>query len=273
MNYLKFVLPIQMEVMPKEFLAEYVLDGKLSLIDLFLTGDILQFAALALLILLLVSYLPLRGLFAAYLAVIILLASSILWDIKSSNVILDRFLRLCAGQPPYTYFPLFPWLVYPLTGFVIGEAIKQRHENLWKQLLIAGCFAFFIELLFQFTPYHCPQTSFYRTWPDATLMHLGFVVAWIAVFHFASIRISDNKFFKLLKFSSKNITLIYFIQWILIFWCFPFVGYHKLGLVMSIIIAVTMSLTVFLLTYFISKFFKRRQKQITTSQYTFIYES
>ena len=186
-----------------------------------------------------------------------MLNSPLFWILQSTNPILNHLLSLLFGSPPHTYFPVFPWLVYPLIGLAIGLAIKYSYQNLYRDLFIVGGFVFLFEFLMQFTRFHFPDVSFYRTYPDVTLMHLGFAVAWFAMWHFISRKFLDNKFFSLLTFSSKNITLIYFIQWIIIFWCFAFIGYHKLGIVSSIIVSVVMSVATLLLLYPIKRFATR----------------
>jgi len=260
MNFLKFILPIQLGIMPHEFLKEYA-GGKLSLSDFLLTGDILQFAALALLLLLIVHQFRYSILISLYLAVLALLASPLLWDLHSSNIFCNYILQLICGQPPHTYFPLLPWLVYPLTGFAIGIAIKQNEINIWKHLFIVGSFVCLLEFILQFTPYHFPKTEFYRTYPDLTLMHVGFAVLWLSLWHFVTARFSEGKLFAFLQFLSKNITLIYFIQWIVIFWCFSFIGYRHLAILPSILVSLAMNVTVLLLTYMLTK-------TVTTEKYT-----
>jgi uncharacterized membrane protein len=258
LNYLKFVLPIELGVMPKEFLSEYA-NGKFSQLDFFFIGDILQFAAIALLVLLVVYKLPHSVVVTLCLIVLILFASPLVWDLHSDNVIINHILSLFFGQPPATYFPVFPWLIYPLTGFAIGIAIKEKFYNFYKDLLIVGSFVFLCEYLAQFTKFHFPTTSFYRTFPDQTLMHVGFAVAWFAMWHFISTRFPGNKFFSFITFFSKNITLVYFIQWVLIFWCFPLFGYHRLYLGMSIIVSISISAIVFFFSYLIVRLSNRKK--------------
>jgi uncharacterized membrane protein len=277
MNYLKFVLPIQVGIMPKDFLALYA-NGQFTQLDYFLTGDIMQFAAISLVILLLVSRSAYSALVASYLAVAVILVSPLLWDLQSDNLFLNHLLSLLVGKPPNTYFPLFPWLVYPLAGFAIGIAIKIKYHKLYRDLFVAGTLVFLFEYLTQFTKFHFTATSFYRTNPDGTLMHLAFVVAWFAMWHYISKKYARNKFFSLLIFMSKNITLIYFIQWVLIFCCFPLFGYHRLALGMSIAVSVSMSAITFFIVYAITNISQRRntktQNQTSSNKkHFFSYES
>jgi hypothetical protein len=273
LNYLKLVLPIQLGVMPKEFLSQYG-GGNLTKLDFFLTGDILQFAAIALLVLHLVRRFQFPALAASVLALLVMLLSPILWDLHSDNRFADHLLSLFFGGPPQSYFPVFPWLVYPLVGFAIGIGIKTKFHGIFQGLLIIGAFAFLIEFAFQFTRFHFPVVSFYRTYPDQTLMHLGFTVAWFGKWHFIAKKFTGAKVFTFLCFLSRNITLIYFIQWVLIFWCFPLFGYHRLDLSMSVLISVSICITVFQITYLTGRLFSSRSKQDLPQQVTsFFYES
>jgi uncharacterized membrane protein len=207
-------------------------------------------------------------------AVMILLASPLIWDLHASSVWTNHIFSLFCGQPPYTYFPIFPWLVYPLTGFAIGVGINGKLKKLFRDLLMVGTSVFLFEYLTQFTNYNFPKSSFYRTYPDVTLMHLGFAVAWFAMWHFISKKSPGNKLFSLFVFLSKNITLIYVIQWVLIFWCFPLFGYHRLPLAKSVIVSFSASAITIFITYFSTHLFRQNQQQfLTTKNNCSYYES
>ena len=62
-----------------------------------------------------------------------------------------------------------------------------------------------------------------------------------------------NLFFNFLKYCSKNISIIYVVQWLLIFWSFPLTGYLSLGFIHTLYWMAGISLTTFLLTYDIKK--------------------
>lgn len=232
LNFLKFSLPGHFGVLPEAFLADISPDNY----PLILIGDILHFAAISLPLLFIIKKLPEYPAIAIILAFIVCFASSLL------SLPTLHFLSLIAGQPPETYFPLFPWIVYPLAGLAIGYNLKIAGSKTFLFLLPAGlglmALGFWIGKEEEYT-------SFYRTGPWHTMQHIGFVCSWLSVWHIIAGLFKYNWFFRFLSFLSRGITLIYIIQWPLICWLMPVIGYHQLNISESIIISLAISLFVF----------------------------
>jgi uncharacterized membrane protein len=97
-------------------------------------GDILQFASIALLILYVISRLPYPEIVSLVLASIICLFAPFAWDLHSSHAYPDYLLQLLGGEPPKIFFPVLPWLVYPLIGMSLGIFLKKpenRQHAFW----------------------------------------------------------------------------------------------------------------------------------------------
>jgi len=45
--------------------------------------------------------------------------------VKTGFIFVDYILTLLGGHPPYVYFPVFPWIIYPLTGLSLGYYLKK----------------------------------------------------------------------------------------------------------------------------------------------------
>ncbi|HEV7737464.1 MAG TPA: heparan-alpha-glucosaminide N-acetyltransferase domain-containing protein [Chlamydiales bacterium] len=264
MNFLKFVVPYFMGGLPGKLLYDLHSDGWVSLL---LIGDILQFAGISLLILWCVQKAPDRILVALLLAMFVCFASP--FPFSANSHVVD----LATGGPPKVFFPLFPWLVYPLAGVVIGNSIKAYGSKIFVFLLAIGAglmlAAFCAEIATEASSFASAQddpstssgqTSFYVTGPWDTLMHLGFVLVWLAGFHFLS-KLRWNAVFKTLQWMSKNITLIYFIQWPLIFWMMPVIGYQRLNTICSVVIGIDVALVTWLIVLIVRYVIASRRSQ------------
>lgn len=246
LNYLKFVLPEQLNILPQTFLD----DIKPNNYPLIFIGDILHFASLSLPIMYIIKQLPFYPLFAFIFSIAFCFVSPVINFTPNSPLTT----HLLAGQPPHTYFPLLPWLAYPLTGISIGYCIKKTGSKTFAVILPAG-------LGLMAVGFYCGSkevfTSFYRTGPWLTIQHLGFVCTWLTVWHIIARLVKHNLVFTFLNFLSRNITLIYCLQWPIICWLLPVIGYHQANLTESIIIATEISILVFLITHFLSSTFKK----------------
>ncbi len=123
--------------------------------------------------------------------------------------------KFVEGVPTDTAFPVFPWLIFPVLGLIIGRYLK---DGLKKRQLISllvlislltgagGTFIVWKYGMWQFGDY-------YRMYPGGTLLVVTFATLWIALFTwlagFASLRGALDR----LVFWSRHITLIYFVQW------------------------------------------------------------
>lgn len=230
LNTIKFVIPAYLGWLPPALLQElgYTADS-LDFMQLFLIGDILHFAALALICLCFIRHLP-RWHHAALLgALLVCFVAPYCWDLHSATPLIDFILSLIGAPLPRTFFPLFPWLVYPLAGLAIGHYLQQPDHHHFSCLRDTGaCLIGMGWLIRTFLP-DSPATSFYRTLAPETLQHLGIVLVTLYVWHCLEKSVLPNAFFRLLEYTSRHITQIYCIQWIIIIWLLPCVGFRELN--------------------------------------------
>lgn len=250
LNILKFVIPYSVHALPETVLQELQIDSaETAVAELTVMGDILHFAGLALL--------TMHGLYktkkydrwAAIGALLIVLCSPLLWDLHTTNRAVNYLLELVTGQPPQVFFPLFPWLVYPLVGLCIGHHFRRDQPH---TLIACGCIGAMLLLTGLITEALYPveySAGFYRTPPTATLWHIGIVLITLYAWHYISTRFRDNLFFRLLTYSSKNITTLYIIQWVMICWLLPVLGYRQLDITISAIVMAIMTINTYLITF------------------------
>jgi uncharacterized membrane protein len=255
LNFFKFIVPLGLGLLPQNLLTELQLQSDFNGVKFFLfIGDILHFAAIAYLILFCITRTRYYPYIALVLATAIMFLSPYLWDMKTSIVFVDQLIILFNGHPPKTFFPVFPWLVYPLMGMTLGYLLKHANNNyLLKKTGITGIGIMIISFCFPATTTKTEWLSFYRTEPADTLFHLGFVLLWLSIFHWLHKKLPANPIFTLLSFCSKHITVIYIIQWVLICWCMPFTGYLQLNMLQTICWMVSTTAITLSLTYGITR--------------------
>ncbi|MHB8258896.1 MAG: heparan-alpha-glucosaminide N-acetyltransferase domain-containing protein [Bacteroidia bacterium] len=125
------------------------------------------------------------------------------------------------GSSKWSYFPLFPWLAYPLAGIVFYQ-IKHRFDfsvikeaKLWFPMLIL-CILFSVfttryavSISSQLSLYYHHGIKFFL-W---TLLFLAFY----GLFADEINKIIGNTIvLKYLKWLGRNVTVMYFIQWVII---------------------------------------------------------
>jgi uncharacterized membrane protein len=247
LNFLKFVLPLKLGLLPAAFQTDLgITDPCTAGETVFLIGDILHFAALALPITYGIYCLRRYWIYGAVTAAFVAIFAPYFWDHHSCSPVTNYITALVGGQPPAVFFPLFPWLVHPLAGLAIGYWLNRNPPD---RFLFIGLSGIALLLLGEIGHnFQAASTSFYRTRSAETSIHLGIVLVWLWIWEGLSSYVKSNAFFRLLQFGSRNITLIYLIQWPLICWLLPLFGYQQLGYLSSMSAAVLLTIVTFLLT-------------------------
>lgn len=258
LNILKFVWPYEFGWLPPQVLETLnIHKGDQVIHRLFSIGDILHFAAIAQCMLYGLYRLRNYQWWALAGAVVVIIISPLLWDYQAVTPVLHYITGLATGHPPKVFFPLFPWLVYPLTGLCIGYYLKLQQRQTMKVSGVAGIILFSGGLLWHaLNPLTNPD-GFYRTPASDTCWHLGIVLICLSCWHFWAARIKSNLFFEVLHYSSKNITIIYFIQWVLICWLLPVFGFRELDTLHSAIVMTVITTDTYILTFFINRLKQR----------------
>lgn len=249
LNLLKFGVPGLFGMLPEGLLQWLEVPNNSSgYVQLILTGDILQLAGLSLIVLAICKKIYAYRFLYVILAIEICFASPLLWDLYSDHSFFNYLLQLIGGKPPRVFFPLFPWLVYPLIGVYVGMLVKNKLPfkipRLWVFSAVIGC-SWVVVYYFL----HYEEPLFYRTEPIGTLMHLLVVLIWLFVWHLLSKWVPYNQFFKLLQWLSKNITSIYLLQWVLLFWLLPLFGFQQLGFYATSVLMLLVVVNVWVLVY------------------------
>lgn len=132
----------------------------------------------------------------------------------------DGYLPAMLGsRAGWSYFPVFPWLSYPLAGYAFAGLVKKYTladlGKIWKVLLMVLCsgvgvigLMFNLNDLKNLEPYYHHGITVY-------LWAVSFALGITLIFHFLP-RLSEGGFSAWIQFAGKYLTRYYVIQWLII---------------------------------------------------------
>ena len=204
--------------------------------QLFYFMDILTFAGLAFIVLALFDLFFKKDWHWVVLGLLVAWAAPLLWGTGRDWGVFYPLVQpfwgnaLIPGLESDTPFPVFPWLVYPIVGALIGRAFLRGNAlgAVVKKMLVAALLLGASGGLIVFLSKTNQFGDFYRMYPGATFLCIAIDLLWIGMFMlFAKFGVFQ-KTLDYLTFWSKNITLIYLVQWVLIGFGMVILGYRQL---------------------------------------------
>jgi hypothetical protein len=138
-------------------------------------------------------------------------------------MVTDRnyLLPLIGGTYSWSYFPVFPWLAYPLVGFLFRK-LESRLREFDRQHKRAGIFVLVIVLVpvLLFSRFgieysiNLPQYYHHTFW--FFIWTLGVNILWLFLFRYISQKSGESSVLGFLRWLGQNITLLYVFQWLII---------------------------------------------------------
>ncbi|HCY40591.1 MAG TPA: hypothetical protein DHV48_04440 [Prolixibacteraceae bacterium] len=154
---------------------------------------------------------------------LILLVSGSTSYINEILMVTERnyILPFIGGEYSWSYFPLFPWLTYPLTGFLFQKTESQIREFIQKQKVVSiAILAFTFILVVIFSKSGIETTinlsEYYHHNFLFFLWTLGVDVLWVLLLWLVVQKFSQFSVIVFLRWLGKNITAFYIIQWLII---------------------------------------------------------
>lgn len=222
--------------------------------------DILQFAGLALIVLSLIERFCKDKELYYFIVVILSLFLALFYYFFITNSPLDFFLGYF-WRNPFSGFPLFPTLFFPCIGLIIGKRLKKTDAmsiEVFEKIkfntliftligiLVTGFVVFFLISTFIIQA----EFSLISELTEETFLIPGIMlVTFLLIFPLYNMLIQEipkNPGFKYIYFLSKYITVVYFIQWVLIGWGIIIFGVHiHNALICSLLFILILPLTSF----------------------------
>ncbi|MFC5045858.1 heparan-alpha-glucosaminide N-acetyltransferase domain-containing protein [Aquimarina hainanensis] len=254
LNIIRFVIPLSIGIIPDSF----VLRNRLTLGDpynyvyFFLLGDILQLAGLSLLLMAVINKISKNKYVILFFVLLIVSVSKELSGYRVGHPVLDYLCDLFWGNKFNIYFPVFPWVSFILIGLFFGKWYKELNQDavkmytwMWRIGLLfvtAG-----IGLCSYNYEYHFGD--YYHLGPGGFVLLIGINLLVVWTGHIIVKFCKHNKFFELLYFASRNVTVFYIIQWILIYWGIALFGVSIKNEYTILMIIVLVTLTTFSILY------------------------
>lgn len=123
------------------------------------------------------------------------------------------------GELGWSYFPLFPWLAYPLLGYAFALLEKQEFINKLKNkkwivlipslLIIVLSFNFGFETSTDLSVYYQHGWRFFL-WASA------FLLFWLVIFSYLNSFFKNAFVIRYLRWTGKEVTAFYIVQWLII---------------------------------------------------------
>jgi len=222
--------------------------------------DILHFAGVALIILSPLKHFVKKWQGWLIFGVGILLVCPLVYGHKGFSPVVTYFVNFLWQTEPYGHFPIFPWLVYPIGGMVFGYFLKHaknprqffpRTTTIGILLCIVGGYMAYNYSDFTMESWMSGEYNEGQIHPWMVLCEIGILLAALSFHQFCSLRIPPNKVFIRLTYWSKEVTVLYCMQWIVIGWMVIYI--NNLGFAGSIV----SMLLVFIITELLGKGWKR----------------
>jgi hypothetical protein len=249
--------------------------GKLQLdpLGFILGADILPLAGMSIILITAIKNLLNKNYYAQIITVVlIMIIISIAHGLSLNYVLASSKLRYLQaffwGSIDWSYFPLLPWAIYPLAGYLCG--ISMINYNLAKttKYLLAVALAIFTFITIKYgigtasdlqTYYH--HDFIYSFWIIQFLILLTYVLHKVEVFR------GKNDLLIYVKWLGKNVTVVYVFQWLLI-GNIATALYKTQDIISLIVWFILIVSVVTLLTFLFEKYFNLITKNIEVKNYT-----
>jgi uncharacterized membrane protein len=228
--------------------------------------DILHFAGLALIALAVIRKISTQWIVWLGAGAGVLLICPLVYGHASDSPLLNYGINFLWRTEKYGHFPIFPWLAYPLFGMVFGHFLKTsknpqvffiRSCVLGALLCLCGGYMAYNYSDFSMDSWMSGDYNEGDVHPWWVVFIIGVILVSISFYQLLATRIPRNKVFDWLCFWSREVTLMYCIEWIVIGWITIFISsyFGFAGTLLGISI-------VFVLTYYLGIIIKISTRKI-----------
>ncbi len=252
LNLLRFTLPLLIAILIVGSDGLNLSEGE-TLLTLLFSVDIFQLAGLSLIFCAFIKKTAEHKLFVPFLSFSILIVSPFLWGQFKAL----PFSNLFWGDASTVYFPFFPWVIYPLLGMYLSQYFIDinRVKKVLKRMsfygfilgILGGLLLLLSDAGVSVLEIISPEGDYHRSGLSIHLLIISFIFVWFRVCYWLEQKIGiENKIIKVLVYWSRNVTAIYFIQWVLFGWSMLIFDSNK----QNAFVAAMIGLAVLTITHF-----------------------
>ncbi|HXU28717.1 MAG TPA: heparan-alpha-glucosaminide N-acetyltransferase domain-containing protein [Bacteroidia bacterium] len=184
--------------------------------------DILPFAGLAIILLAIFKNLFKKNMYVVFVvAILVAFFGQYFLRFVPENIFLKYISSFFYGSNRWSYFPLFPWLAYPLIGIGFYN-LKQKFdlEKTYNAIPKIGIMILFL-MFMAFTIFYAVSVSAnLQAYYHHGLLFFLWAIVFLAFYSFfinvINLIVGDFVLIKYVKWLGKNVTLIYVLQWVMI---------------------------------------------------------
>jgi len=235
MNFMKFIVPILFGFMPENFIEAYGWSSPVTFGNMFyliLIGDILQLASMSLFFMGVINHFAKNKYIPLVIAFAIMLLTPVVRGVELGVPGVDYVCQLLWDSGWHVYFAVFPWFSFILIGMFLGMWLKEKDSNvnfIFTRMLYVGLVLLVIGGAATAYNFEYHFGDYFHLGPGGAIYLAGInlILYWMA--HIVTSKIKHNKVFGFIYYSSKRVTSIYIIQWILVCWGMGIFGFQQLG--------------------------------------------
>ncbi|MFZ4724909.1 MAG: acyltransferase family protein [Paludibacter sp.] len=185
-------------------------------------ADILTLAGLSLLCFAIIQKITTNRYFIYFgLAIVIALASHFIYPNQFEDHSLRYIFSFFVGGTSWSFFPLVPWLSFPLLGF----GIKLLNDKLvitallnksWSKYIIATLTLILVLTLNIAITITNNLAEYYHFDFLFFLWSISFIICWLYLLYYIEKKFRKTLVVHYLQFLGKNVTVVYVIQWLII---------------------------------------------------------
>lgn len=183
--------------------------------------DILPFAGISIFVIAILKKLPEKNYIIPITSIVLVsFLGTYLLHFIPERPVFKHLTSVFYGSCWWSYFPLFPWLAYPLAGFTFYRIKKQSTDGTSDRTQVKITLGVLLVFIIGFTLKKAVSVSnnldqyyhhglLFFLWVISFLSIYGLLISEVVS------RVNENIFVKYLKWLGKNVTAIYVIQWVI----------------------------------------------------------
>jgi len=202
-------------------------------LSLFTTVDILQLAGCSLILMAVLRRFAPPGPAWLVVAAAAVVVAPALYRQTVGLPIADALLGLLWSSGTNVYYPVLPWVVFPLAGAVVGDMVvraSDRRALIRRIGLIGVVSAVLGTVLVATVAPPLDDVTYWRLPPILLPGILGFVAAWVWLCDVVVHRMDSLVDLGVVYGWSRRVTSMYVIHWLIVAWGVAFVGFRVLDL-------------------------------------------